>query len=169
MGGDNKKTATGTAGMPHDGSVTLVCAACNTRYGVPVAEIPEGGRRVKCCRCGHVWFSELAAGGATRLPARSAAPETASRPGPAGEKAPSPDGSANQAAARLRPAPGERGLAWLHWLIGILAAVNVLLGLHVFADAVSSALPVLSQPLQWYEGLIGNVLSWFAGLGGGEG
>jgi len=87
--------------MPHDGSVTLVCAACNTRYGVPVAEIPEGGRRVKCCRCGHVWFSELAAGGATRLPARSAAPETALRPRPADEKAPEEEAGSPLAGKRI--------------------------------------------------------------------
>ncbi|MEM1399492.1 MAG: MJ0042-type zinc finger domain-containing protein [Pseudomonadota bacterium] len=36
----------------------LVCPSCTTRYKIDAASLGEGGRQVKCARCGHVWHAE---------------------------------------------------------------------------------------------------------------
>ena len=33
----------------------VTCPSCSTRYLVDPAAIGQGGRRVKCARCGHLW------------------------------------------------------------------------------------------------------------------
>ncbi|RME97676.1 MAG: hypothetical protein D6773_15455, partial [Alphaproteobacteria bacterium] len=40
--------------MKDDAPFLLECPSCRTRYEVPVA-IPEGGRKVRCAKCEHVW------------------------------------------------------------------------------------------------------------------
>lgn len=37
----------------------LDCPACHARFKVPDAQIPEGGRVVRCGRCAHEWHCEL--------------------------------------------------------------------------------------------------------------
>lgn len=34
----------------------LTCPSCATRYSVDEAKFPSAGRKVRCAKCGHVWF-----------------------------------------------------------------------------------------------------------------
>lgn len=36
----------------------ISCSECNTRFVVAPQAIGPGGRRVKCSKCGHIWFEE---------------------------------------------------------------------------------------------------------------
>jgi predicted Zn finger-like uncharacterized protein len=66
----------------------LPCPECNARYLVPASAFAEGGRQVRCAKCGHVWAadlpSEVAAALASVMPEvqAEAKPEQASAASP---------------------------------------------------------------------------------------
>lgn len=41
----------------------LTCPACGAKYDIDAALIPDGGRRVQCTACDHVWHTGVAATG----------------------------------------------------------------------------------------------------------
>ncbi len=43
--------------MKKDASFILECPECETRYEIPTP-IPEGGRKVRCAKCTHVWDAQ---------------------------------------------------------------------------------------------------------------
>ncbi len=45
--------------MKNDTPFILECPECGTQYEIPVA-IPEGGRKVRCAKCEHVWTARSA-------------------------------------------------------------------------------------------------------------
>jgi predicted Zn finger-like uncharacterized protein len=49
----------------------VTCPSCSTRYLVDPAAIGQGGRRVKCARCGHLWRESSV----EPVPAAAAPPE----------------------------------------------------------------------------------------------
>jgi predicted Zn finger-like uncharacterized protein len=107
----------------------LTCPECSTRYQTDAALFTPDGRKVRCAKCGHVWFQGAPEpDGDFEAPAEKAAPaiaaETPTRPHSA--YAPSPIGSA---ADRGAPAPARR-LEWVGLAVGwaALAAILVTIG-----------------------------------------
>ena len=106
------------------------CPSCATRYRVEPAALGEGGRRVRCARCGHVW--------------REAAPADSPEPVAAGT-APAAARAAT-AAATTPPAPAaprRRGRR-SDWLAGGIAAgvvVAAVAGLVAARDEIARAWP----------------------------
>ena len=137
------------------------CSACNTLYRVPIEEIPDTGRRVKCARCGHVWFHGIMA-----AQANPAAPHPADW-GLFPVMGNGPFHGREMEAARYQDLDmvelrrGD-GLTAMIWLIAILALLVVILGVHVFAPQISAAVPALAPSLLVYVEWVGAVLSWVA-------
>jgi predicted Zn finger-like uncharacterized protein len=88
----------------------LTCPSCATRYAVDEAKFPPAGRKVRCAKCGHVWFqagpasaldpgliAQIASAPAAGAPAPKTAPE------PAPEPAHLPERVAEAAAEPSRP------------------------------------------------------------------
>ena len=57
---------------------------------------------------------------------------------------------------------GRNGLTAMLWLIGILAVLVLILGVHVFAPRISAAIPALAPVLSSYAEVVGAVLAWVA-------
>ena len=57
---------------------------------------------------------------------------------------------------------GSNGLTPMLWLIGILAVLVLILGVHVFAPRISAAIPALAPFLASYVDMVGSVLAWVA-------
>ncbi len=88
----------------------VTCEECATRFVVESAALGQVGRKVKCARCGHVWFQDSLA-----EPTMPAAPPTRHTP-PSGGAQP----AERTAGSRLRAA-----VAWMVFfvLVGGLAGV----------------------------------------------
>jgi predicted Zn finger-like uncharacterized protein len=129
----------------------LSCPSCETRYALDTAKLGATGRRVKCARCGHVWYQSP-----PDEPEPQADPLSAGPPsGEDAEFAADPDGPALRS-ARLRAeaasAPTPRNLpakpggrrprtrAAIMALAGLLI-LAVLAGLLVGRDQIASAWP----------------------------
>lgn len=105
------------------------CPSCATRYRVEPAALGEGGRRVRCARCGHVW--------------REAAPADSPEPVAAGIAPAAERAEAAVAAAPSAAAPRHRGRR-RDWLAGGIAAgvvVAAVAGLVVARDEITRAWP----------------------------
>ena len=141
-------------------------------------EIPDTGRRVKCSQCGHVWFCGAAPVNAQWEDSPETGWVTPEGLAPAGIGA-----SADGSLPSLGPgemmdggggeedtgyldepdvAPDGDGLTLMLWLIGILAVLVVILGVHVFAPQISELIPGISPFLAVYVEIVGDVLAWFA-------
>lgn len=69
----------------------IICPDCETSYEVEAAELPAGGRKVRCTECGAVWRADAG-------------------PDEAGERLePETDNAVETVAAPGRPEPGEPG------------------------------------------------------------
>jgi len=90
----------------------LTCPECSTRYALDARQLGTAGRKVKCVRCGHVWFQERPAD-APVAPASAEEVAGASPPSGAAEALePRPAAAAGAAAGPAignRAAPVERG------------------------------------------------------------
>ena len=107
------------------------CPSCATRYRVEPAALGEGGRRVRCTRCGHVWREEA--------PADSPAPGVV---GAAPTLAPERADAVGETALKLAP-PRRRG-GRLDWrAAGIAGAVVAVAaaGLVAARDEIAGAWP----------------------------
>ena len=152
--------------QPPDPEILAVrCSACNTLYRVPIEEIPDTGRRVKCARCGHVWFH-----GIMTVQANSGAPHPAdwglySVMGNEPLRGREMEAAPHQDLVMVEPSRGD-GLTAMIWLIAILALLVVILGVHVFAPQISAAIPALAPSLLVYVEWVGAVLAWIAEAAG---
>ena len=54
------------------------------------------------------------------------------------------------------------GLTVMMWLIGILALLVMILGVHVFAPRIADLVPGLEPYLAGYVDVVGSVLLWIA-------
>ena len=52
----------------------LTCPECATRYEIDSAKFPAAGRKVRCKKCGHVWFQAGESGAVDQPPAPSEPP-----------------------------------------------------------------------------------------------
>jgi predicted Zn finger-like uncharacterized protein len=122
----------------------LKCPSCETRYALDPAKLGDDGRRVKCARCGHIWF-------ATPPDDAESVPPPEPPPEPVAEGASSPPfGPAGLRADRsapppLRNLPARRGPAIprsrvVSAVAGLLILAG-LAGLVVGRDQVASAWP----------------------------
>ena len=107
----------------------VTCPSCSTRYLVDPAAIGQGGRRVKCARCGHLWRESAVEPVTTAAPA-SAEPQPV-LVGPAGTQAapppPSAAGHITNLPVVIRPRRRDGpavGVALAVLLIGGLAGVG---------------------------------------------
>jgi predicted Zn finger-like uncharacterized protein len=123
----------------------LKCPSCETRYALDPAKLGDDGRRVKCARCGHIWFATPPED-AERVPPppepplEPAAEGASSTPfGPAGLRADrsAPPPSRNLPAKRGPSIPRSRALSAAAGLL-ILA---LLAGLVIGRDQVAAAWP----------------------------
>ncbi len=95
------------------GEMVISCAACGTRFRVPVDSLRPNGKLVKCSKCGHRWFQE------PPPEAGEPVPEEVRKPPPAeGARAGAPDGR------RLRV------LGWALLLLLLAASGFVVVGRH---------------------------------------
>jgi predicted Zn finger-like uncharacterized protein len=77
----------------------LTCPECATRYDIDSAKFPAAGRKVRCKKCGHVWFQAGEASEAvpesvaapTPIPAPAPVAEDTEAPPPATVAAPEPE------------------------------------------------------------------------------
>lgn len=109
----------------------LTCPQCATRYQIDDSKFPAEGRKVRCTKCGHLWFQAAPApepkpAGVTAAGASAAAQAQTAQPGaaPAAEKA-----------------PGERLAAAAGW-IGLLAVLGLIAwGGIRYRDAIAEVWP----------------------------
>lgn len=116
------------------------CPSCATRYRVEPAALGEGGRRVRCARCGHVWRAEApadspapAAPGAAPAPAPERADAVGEAAPPAGDRHPAP-----------LPMPSRRRDGRIDWRAGGVAVAVVAVaaaGLVAARDEIAGAWP----------------------------
>ncbi|NBC32209.1 MAG: hypothetical protein GVY13_05980 [Alphaproteobacteria bacterium] len=141
-------------------AMILSCPNCQTRFSLDAAALGRDGRKVKCTRCGEVWFQAPAgerplaapagpaaalaeaAGGsdaAARVPAATTAPTDAEEPGP--DRARRSKAGGGSGASRPASAGGSRRAAAAGWVL--LALLVIGLGAALFAgrDAVVNAWP----------------------------
>ena len=56
----------------------------------------------------------------------------------------------------------RNGLTAMLWLIGTLAVLVLILGVHVFAPRIAAAIPALAPFLSTYVDVVGSALAWIA-------
>jgi predicted Zn finger-like uncharacterized protein len=124
----------------------LTCPQCATRYQIPDNKFPPEGRKVRCAKCGQVWFqatpapepepAPASAAGVDRASPRFAGPQ--SRPDLSGDAAGAPQ--APKTPKRQR-APGERMAAVAGW-IGLIAVLGLIIwgGIH-YREAIAQVWP----------------------------
>lgn len=105
----------------------LKCPACETRYALDPAKLGEDGRRVKCARCGNVWFATPPED-AERVPPPEPPPKSV-----AAEATPPPFGAAGLRADRSAPPPGRNLPAKRGPAIPRSRALSAAAGLLIFA------------------------------------
>ena len=121
---------------------------------------------MKCSRCGHVWFHGAHSAHAAPVLPHPVSWAPAEQPAPGvGGREPLTDSPANFVSTEI-PAEdkevGRDGLTAMLWLIGVLAVLVLILGIHVFAPRVAAAIPALAPILSSYVEVVGTVLAWIA-------
>jgi predicted Zn finger-like uncharacterized protein len=129
-------------------TMILTCPQCATRYQIDDSKFPPEGRKVRCTKCGHVWFQAA-------LPPE---PEPGRVSAPAGVTSPALAGQAGADAPRgpMRPAPppetrrkqgarGERMAAVAGWM-GLVAVLGLIAwGAIRYRDAIADVWPQTSS------------------------
>ncbi len=90
----------------------LTCPECATRYEIDSAKFPAAGRKVRCKKCGHVWF-QAGEGDAVAPEAPApvvAAPDPVAEPAPA-YTAPEPEDDAPPARAYRGKVTSDEAIA----------------------------------------------------------
>jgi predicted Zn finger-like uncharacterized protein len=108
----------------------LTCPQCATRYQTDAAAFQPAGRRVRCAKCGHVWFQEAPRPEPAEAELPRAAPPEPPRPEPvrAAYAEPAPARTYEDEEAPPAPAfrlPLDRIALAAGWL-GLVAAVLVI-------------------------------------------
>jgi predicted Zn finger-like uncharacterized protein len=114
----------------------LQCPECSTRFALDARKLGEAGRKVKCGKCGHVWFQERPAE-AEVAPAYAAeaagAAATATAPAPGADAGPMLTGRRPEAPVRgglpsteVQPRRGRAAAGWavLLLLVGGLVTIG---------------------------------------------
>ncbi len=78
----------------------LTCPECATRYQTDAAAVQPSGRKVRCAKCGHVWFQE------------PSPPEAAESESPPPQPAPPPEPQQEPERAASAPAAAAAGQAY---------------------------------------------------------
>jgi predicted Zn finger-like uncharacterized protein len=104
----------------------LTCPECATRYQTDAAAFQPSGRKVRCAKCGHVWFQEPPQPEPAEI---EIAPEPAPEPAQPAPQAEPADAAPEQAYEELPPAiqrlPLDKIALGAGW-VGLAAAVLVI-------------------------------------------
>ena len=122
------------------GAMIISCPTCSTRYTLDDKAMGAKGRKVRCAKCGHVWWQPPVEGQAPAIP--EAAVRAENREGRPAEPAPSKPVSGSRTG---RVMPGQAGHAGRRALVGwgilALAVAGIVVGGIMAREAIVSAWP----------------------------
>jgi predicted Zn finger-like uncharacterized protein len=120
----------------------LQCPECSTRFALDARKLGESGRKVKCGRCGHVWFqdrpadaavapayadrayADQAAAAAATAPAMAAEPGADAGPAVTGRRPFVPERS-GLPSTQIRPRRGRVAAGWAALILLVAAVITI--------------------------------------------